>query len=91
MAAHGARRLLTMTRNATAVVGIEFLAAAQGCDFQAPLTSSPALERARRLLRAEVPHLEDDRLFHPDIEAATNLVRSGAVIDAAGCTLPGVA
>jgi histidine ammonia-lyase len=33
MAAHGARRLLDMARNATAVIGIEALAAAQGCDF----------------------------------------------------------
>jgi histidine ammonia-lyase len=90
MAAHGARRLLAMVRNATSVVGIEFLAAAQGCDFHAPLTSSPALELARRALRAKVPHLEDDRHFHPDIEAATDLVRSGAVIDAASVLLPGI-
>ncbi len=92
MAAHGARRLLGMVENATAVIGIELLAAAQGCDFHAPLTSSPALESVRALLRAKVPHLTDDRHFHPDIEAANQLVRSGAVCDAAdGATLPGVA
>ncbi|MEE7561528.1 aromatic amino acid lyase, partial [Xanthomonas sp. Kuri4-2] len=33
MAAHGARRLLAMAGNAAHVVGIELLAAAQGCDF----------------------------------------------------------
>ena len=92
MAAHGARRLLAMVENATAVIGIELLAAAQGCDFHAPLTSSPALESVRALLRAQVPHLTDDRHFHPDIEAANLLVRSGAVCDALGpATLPGVA
>lgn len=92
MAAHGARRLLAMIENATAVIGIELLAAVQGCDFHAPLTSSPALESVRALLRAKVPHLTDDRHFHPDIEAANLLVRSGAVSDAAnGATLPGVA
>jgi histidine ammonia-lyase len=92
MAAHGARRLLAMVENATAVIGIELLAAAQGCDFHAPLTSSPALESVRALLRGQVPHLTDDRHFHPDIEAANQLVRSGAVCDAAdGATLPGVA
>ena len=92
MAAHGARRLLGMVENATAVIGIELLAAAQGCDFHAPLTSSPALESVRALLRAKVPHLTDDRHFHPDIEAANLLVRSGAVCDAAdGAALPGVA
>ncbi len=44
MAAHGARRLLAMVENAVAVVGIELLAAAQGCDFHAPLASSAPLE-----------------------------------------------
>src|SRR6201996_9176476 len=53
MAAHGARRLLPMIENAAAVVAIELLAAAQGCAFHAPLTSSEPLESARGRLRAE--------------------------------------
>jgi histidine ammonia-lyase len=84
MAAHGARRLMAMVDNAAAIVGIELLAAVQGCDFRAPLRSSQPLERVRALLRREVPHLEDDRYLHPDILAATALVRSGQLIDAAG-------
>jgi histidine ammonia-lyase len=92
MAAHGARRLLSMTANATAVIGIELLAAAQGCDFHSPLASSEALEAVRALLRARVPHLDDDRHFHPDMEAANALVRSGAVVEAAKAVpLPGIA
>ncbi|MFZ5707750.1 MAG: histidine ammonia-lyase [Pseudomonadota bacterium] len=91
MAAHGARRLLDMAANAQAVVGIELLAAAQGCDFHQPLVSSEALEAVRRLLRAQVPTLEDDRHFHPDMEAANALVRSGAVVAAAASDLPGIA
>ncbi|AYV46998.1 histidine ammonia-lyase [Caulobacter flavus] len=90
MAAHGARRLLSMVENATAVIGIELLAAAQGCDFHAPLTSSTALEAVRSTVRAKVPHLSDDRHFHPDMEAANILVRTGAVVSAAaGVPLPG--
>jgi len=92
MAAHGARRLLPMLENATAVVGIELLAAAQGCDFHAPLRSSGALEAVRSLLRAQVPHLDNDRHFHPDMEKANALVRSGAVIGAVNAiALPGIA
>lgn len=91
MAAHGARRLAPMAANVGAIVGIELLAAAQGCDFHAPLASSRPLEAVRARLRAEVPHLDDDRHFHPDIEAATALVRSGAVGAAAGLPLPGLA
>jgi len=91
MAAHGARRLLAMVDNATAVIGIELLAAAQGCDFQAPLASSAVLEAARAALRGQVPHLTDDRHFHPDMEIAIALVRSGAMIEAAkAVSLPGV-
>ena len=91
MAAHGARRLLSMAQNAGAVIGIELLAAAQGCDFHAPLASSAPLEAARALIRAHVPHLDDDRHFHPDMEAANVLVRSGALATATGADLPGVA
>ncbi|WP_062206585.1 histidine ammonia-lyase [Aureimonas sp. AU12] len=83
MAAHGARRLLAMVDNAYGVIAIELLAGAQGCDLGPALASSPALEAVRRLLRSRVPTLTDDRHFHPDIEAALELVRSGAVVEAA--------
>jgi len=89
MAAHGARRLMAMARNAASVVGIELLAATQGCDFHRPLTSSPPLEAARKLVRDQVPHLDDDRHFHPDMAAAIALVTSGAL--AHRLDLPGVA
>ncbi len=88
MAAHGARRLMAMAENAANVIGIELLAAAQGCDFHAPLRSSDALEAVRQRLRAQVPTLEDDRYFHPDMVAATDLVRSGVLADGLGDILP---
>jgi histidine ammonia-lyase len=87
MAAHAARRLPAMAQNAAAVVAIELLAAAQGCDLLAPLTSSPPLERVRALVRTVVPMLVHDRHLHPDIEAAIGLVRSRAVVEAAGADL----
>jgi histidine ammonia-lyase len=90
MAAHGARRLLPMAENLAHILGIELLVACQGCDFHAPLVSSDALEPVRRLLRDRVPHLTDDRFMAPDIDAATALVRSGAVVMAAGVDLPNV-
>ncbi|MBD8679871.1 histidine ammonia-lyase [Sphingomonas sp. CFBP 13720] len=94
MAAHGARRLMPMAANAAGVVAIETLAAAQGCDFLAPLCSSAALEAVRAAVREQVPTLDDDRYFHPDIEAALALVQSGVletVVVASGIALPGVA
>ena len=91
MAAHGSRRLAPMLANAEAVLAIELLAAVQGCEFHAPLTSSTALEAARAALRDKVPPLGEDRHFYPDLQAAEALVRSGALAAAVGIALPGVA
>ncbi len=90
MAAHGARRLLAMAENAANVIGIELLAAAQGCDFHGTLKSSAALEGARAVIRAKVPTLQEDRYFHPDMLAATCLVRDGELSRSVGMPLPGV-
>jgi histidine ammonia-lyase len=84
MAAHGARRLARMVENAANVVGIELIAAAQGCDFHAPLKSSARLERVRELIRASIPRLASDRYLAPDIATTTDLVSSGALLASAG-------
>lgn len=47
MSAHAARRLTPMALNTAAILGVETLAAAQGCDFHSPLLSSEDLERVR--------------------------------------------
>jgi histidine ammonia-lyase len=39
-------------------------------------------------LRARVPHLDNDRYLAPDIAAAADLVRSGALVAATGAVLP---
>ncbi|MGN6375081.1 MAG: histidine ammonia-lyase [Sphingomonas sp.] len=93
MAAHGARRLPEMAGNLAGVLAIEYLAAAQGCDFHAPLTSSEALEAVRARLRREVPALDEDRYMHADMAAALAIVRSGALGDLladAGMPLPAI-
>jgi len=91
MATHGAHRLLAMAANVAHVIGIELLAAAQGCDFHAPLTSSVRLERVRACLRTKVATLEADRPLAPDIAQATALVATGRIAEVAGRDiLPGV-
>ncbi|WP_309090487.1 histidine ammonia-lyase [Phenylobacterium sp.] len=88
MAAHGARRLLAMVRNLEGVLAVELLAAAQGCDFHSPLASSEALEAVRARLRRDVPTLDHDRHFAPDIAAAAAILQTGEL---ALPHLPGVA
>lgn len=92
MAAHGARRLLPMAQNAQAIIAIELLTAAQGCDFHQPLKSSIALEAVRSVVRERVPQLHEDRYLHDDLNEAIALVRGGALMRAASSIgLPGIA
>lgn len=79
MACHGARRLLQMTENLFAIVGIELLAAVQGVEFRAPLATSPELSKAIATLRSAVPPLEEDRYMAPDLAAAAALVAGGTL------------
>jgi histidine ammonia-lyase len=90
MAAHGARRLAAMAENVANVVAIELLAAAQGCDFHAPMRSSAPLERVRERLRERVPRLGRDRYLAPDIADAADLVRSGVLAAAAAVEFPDI-
>ncbi|OCW56498.1 histidine ammonia-lyase [Hoeflea olei] len=84
MAAHGARRLIRMNRNLSVILGVELLCAAQGIEFRAPLKTSQTLQAVIGRLRAAVPALGDDRYMAPDIDAASDMVRTGALIAAAG-------
>ncbi len=88
MATHAARRLTDMADNLAGIVAVELLAAAQGIDLRAPLASSPALERARGLLRARVAVWTEDRAMAPDIAAAKRLVTEGAFRPFAEALLP---
>jgi histidine ammonia-lyase len=87
MAAHGARRLSRMNRNLAMIIGVEFLCAAQGVEFRAPLETSPALMRVLAAFRQNVKRLTTDRYMAPDLERAAALVTAGALSAAAG--LPG--
>lgn len=80
MATHGARRLVKMTENTATIVGIELLSAVQGIEFHRPLKSSALLEEAIALLRSRVTHLEEDRFFAPDIEAARKIIEEDDLV-----------
>jgi histidine ammonia-lyase len=88
MSAYAARRLAAMAENATNIIAVELIAAAQACDFHAPMTSSGPLEHVRARLRQCVPRLEQDRYLAPDIAAAADLVRGGVLSAVAAIDLP---
>lgn len=79
MATWAARRLQDMHENTTGILAVELLAACQGIDFRSPLKTSDLLEQAKAELRSRVPFYDKDRYFSPDIEAAAELIREGAL------------
>lgn len=88
MATHGARRLIDMNENTATIIAIELLAAAQGIEFHRPLKTSKALEHAIEKLRKLVKPYDKDRYFAPDIQAAKELVESGAYLEFTEQTIP---
>jgi histidine ammonia-lyase len=84
MAAHAARRLKTMNANLGLILAIEFLCAAQGIEFRAPLVTSPVLRKVIAVLRGVAPGVTEDRSLSRDIEAVAAMVASGELAAVAG-------
>jgi histidine ammonia-lyase len=83
-----ARKLRRSVDGLTRVVAIELLTAARALDLRGPLTPAPATAAVVRLLRANgVEGPGPDRYLSPEIEAAVELVRSGAVLAAVEDTI----
>lgn len=78
MACHGARRLLQMTENLNAIIGIEALTGALGVELRGPLETSPELKAATAVLRAHVPTLEVDRYMANDLASASAIIADGS-------------
>ena len=76
-----ARKLRRAVDGLTRVLAIEIMTAARGVELRAPLRPAPATGAAIAVLREKVEGPGPDRFLAPDIEATTELVRSGALID----------
>lgn len=80
MATFAARRLQDMAENTQGILAIEWLCASQGLDFRHPLKSSATLEKAKAVLRSQVPFYDKDRYFAPDIRKANDLLAEGKLM-----------
>jgi histidine ammonia-lyase len=74
-----ARKLRKSVDGLTSVLAIELLTAARALDLRAPLRPGNATGAALALLRERVPGVGPDRHLAPEIAAAEDLVRSGAL------------
>jgi histidine ammonia-lyase len=77
-----ARHARDVVANAETVVALEALVAAQALDLRAPGEPARATAAARDAIRTRVAFLDADRELRPDIEATSDLVRSGALLAA---------
>lgn len=82
MGGWAARKCLKIVENVERVLAIELLAACQGIELRRPLRTTDPLEAVHALVRSKVPAWDKDRYFHPDIEAATEMIASGQVSQA---------
>ncbi len=77
MACFAGRRLADMSENTNGVLAVEYLAAAQGLDFRAPLKGADKIELAKAILRQDVSFYDKDRYFAPDIADASDIIAEG--------------
>lgn len=77
-----ARRIHQILDNVEAVLGIELLCAGQARDLGPKLKAGKGADAAHKALRKVVAPLDQDRFMHPDLEAARELVASGALVAA---------
>jgi len=78
-----ARKLRKVVDNVARILAIELVTAARAIEFRTGLTPAPATARVVKELRTVVGGVGPDRFLSPELEAATALVNSGAVVAAA--------
>ena len=85
MGSIAARHARTVLQNSQQVLAIELLVAAQALDLRLSQVGAAlpgtGVRQARSLVRDRIAHLDDDREPGPDLAAAMELVRSGALAD----------
>jgi histidine ammonia-lyase len=78
-----ALKLRTVLDNVTSILAVELCASARAQEMRRPLEPSPATSAVRDALRKRVAGAGPDRFVAPELAAAEELIRSGAVVEAA--------
>lgn len=77
------RKLLQVLDNVDKILSIELLCAAQAKDYHQPLKSTAVIEAIHHHIRASIPHIEEDQPMTDLLDAALELVKSGALVEVA--------
>jgi len=78
-----ALKLRTVLDNVRHILAVELVAAARAQDLRRPLKAAPATAAVRDVLRKHVPGAGPDRFLAPELAAAEELIRTGAILEAA--------
>ncbi len=78
-----ALKLRTVLENLAHILAVELCAAARAQDMRRPLEASPATGAVRDALRRQVQGAGPDRPVAPELDAATSMITSGAIVKAA--------
>jgi histidine ammonia-lyase len=78
-----ALKLRSVLDNLRHILAVELMSAARAQDLRRPLTAAPATAAVRDLLRKHVQGVGPDRFMAPELAAAEELIRTGAVLKAA--------
>lgn len=81
MGSISARKALQVCQNLKRILAIELLCAAQSIDFHRPLKSSNEIEKMHQLIRKQISHAAEDRIFSLDIEKATEIIESRILVN----------
>ncbi|NUY80002.1 histidine ammonia-lyase [Flavobacterium sp. MAH-1] len=81
MGSNAATKVLRVVDNLESILAIELMNAAQALDFRRPLKSSEFIETFIKAYREEVPHVNEDRILHYDIEKTKVFLRSFGIAE----------
>mgnify|MGYP002713145835 CR=1 FL=1 len=76
MGANAATKAYKVVNNLYEILAIELMTASQALDLRRPLKSSTILETLVSNFRKVVPFIEEDRILHNDMAAATKFLKS---------------
>lgn len=75
MGANAATKTYKIIENLYTILAIELLTASQALYFRRPLKTSPLLEEFLANFRTNISFIENDRVFHDDIEEAIRFIK----------------
>lgn len=79
MGAWSARKVLMVIENVERVIAVELVAACQAIEFLRPLKTTAPLEKVHETVRETISYWDEDRHMAPDLDQATDLLRTETI------------